>query len=111
MTPLRPQRAPLAGDAAAVGRHYNRHTAAEALRLEKYFPVEYAITARYLERYIPENCAVAEIGVGGAGSRVGVGYGGRRWQGFWVWGEGGGWGGFFLVLLELAARGIYLLDI
>ncbi len=64
MTPPRTQRAPLAGDAAAVGRHYNRHAASEALRLEKYFPVEYVITARYLERHVPESCAVAEIGVG-----------------------------------------------
>lgn len=36
----------------------------EMERLEKYTPVEYAITKRYLLRYIPEGAVVADIGVG-----------------------------------------------
>lgn len=36
----------------------------EMERLEKYAPVEYAITKRYLLRYIPEGATVADIGVG-----------------------------------------------
>ncbi len=36
----------------------------EIERLEKYAPVEYAITKRYLLRYIPEHVTVADIGVG-----------------------------------------------
>lgn len=33
-------------------------------RLEKFAPVEYAITKRYLLRYIPEGATVADVGVG-----------------------------------------------
>ena len=36
----------------------------EMERLEKYAPVEYAITKRYLLRYIPEKATVADVGVG-----------------------------------------------
>ena len=36
----------------------------EIERLEKHAPVEYAITKRYLLRYIPEDAVVADIGVG-----------------------------------------------
>jgi ubiquinone/menaquinone biosynthesis C-methylase UbiE len=36
----------------------------EMERLEKYAPVEYAITKRYLQRYIPEGAVVADVGVG-----------------------------------------------
>ena len=36
----------------------------EMERLEKYAPVEYAITRRYLLRYIPQGATVADIGVG-----------------------------------------------
>lgn len=36
----------------------------EMERLEKYAPVEYAITKRYLLRYIPEGATVADVGVG-----------------------------------------------
>ena len=36
----------------------------EMVRLEKYAPVEYAITKRYLLRYIPEGATVADVGVG-----------------------------------------------
>ncbi len=36
----------------------------EMERLEKYAPVEYAITRRYLLRYIPEGATVADVGVG-----------------------------------------------
>jgi len=54
----------LEGDAAAVGRHYDLHEDAERARLEQFCPVEYSITQRYLNRYVPERCEVAEIGVG-----------------------------------------------
>lgn len=36
----------------------------EMQRLEKFAPVEYAITKRYLLRYIPEGATVADVGVG-----------------------------------------------
>ena len=36
----------------------------EMERLEKYAPVEYAITKRYLLRYIPEGATIADVGVG-----------------------------------------------
>ena len=36
----------------------------EMERLEKFAPVEYAITQRYLLRYIPEDATVADVGVG-----------------------------------------------
>jgi SAM-dependent methyltransferase len=36
----------------------------EAVRLERHAPVEYAITMRYLARYVPDGTAVADIGVG-----------------------------------------------
>src|SRR6266705_727133 len=41
----------------------------EMVRLEKYAPVEYAITKRYLLRYIPGGATAADVGVG-----VGVGH-------------------------------------
>lgn len=37
----------------------------EMERLERFAPVEYAITKRYLLRYIPEGATVADVGVGG----------------------------------------------
>src|SRR5580658_10239631 len=54
----------LVGDAAEAGRHYDRYVEAETARLEQFCPVEFAITLRYLERYIPERCRVADVGVG-----------------------------------------------
>ena len=36
----------------------------EMERLEKFAPVEYAITKRYLLRYIPEGATVTDVGVG-----------------------------------------------
>jgi ubiquinone/menaquinone biosynthesis C-methylase UbiE len=36
----------------------------ERERLEKFAPVEYAITRRYLLRYIPEGATIADVGVG-----------------------------------------------
>src|SRR5689334_2293587 len=36
----------------------------EMERLEKFAPVEYAITKRYLLRYIPEGATIADVGVG-----------------------------------------------
>lgn len=36
----------------------------EMERLEKFAPVEYGITRRYLLRYIPEDAIVADVGVG-----------------------------------------------
>ena len=37
----------------------------EATRLEAEDPIEYAITLRYLQRYIPDPVTVADMGVGG----------------------------------------------
>jgi SAM-dependent methyltransferase len=54
----------LDGDAAVVGQHYDLYAEAERARLEQFCPVEYAITQRYLDRFVPERCHVAEIGVG-----------------------------------------------
>lgn len=36
----------------------------ETDRLDKYCPVEFAITGRYLERHVPSNAVVADVGVG-----------------------------------------------
>lgn len=49
-----------------VGQYYdNVIFDAEVTRLKELFPVEYAITARHLERWIAEGSTVAEMGVGG----------------------------------------------
>lgn len=48
-----------------VAEHYdNAAFQFELERLEKHCPVEYAITCRYLDRYIPEEAAVVDIGSG-----------------------------------------------
>lgn len=50
----------------SVGRYYDEVIFdAEITRLKALFPVEYAITARHLRRWIPDAASVAEIGVGG----------------------------------------------
>jgi len=49
-----------------VGQHYNDAVFEFELMRSKYCPVEFEITARLLERLIPERSIVAEIGVGGA---------------------------------------------
>ena len=46
-----------------VGHEYNINN--EAARLDDEDPIEYAITARYLQRYVPEGVIVADIGAGG----------------------------------------------
>ncbi|HAH01190.1 MAG TPA: hypothetical protein DCL75_20610 [Ktedonobacter sp.] len=46
----------------AAGVAYGFHFEME--RLEKHNPVEYAITKRYLLRYVPEGATVADVGVG-----------------------------------------------
>jgi SAM-dependent methyltransferase len=48
-----------------VGQHYNDAVYEFELMRAKYCPVEFEITARQLERWIPEQANVAEIGVGG----------------------------------------------
>jgi len=49
----------------AVGRHYDENILEfEKERLPKHTPVEYAITCRYLERYIAADAMVAEVGRG-----------------------------------------------
>jgi ubiquinone/menaquinone biosynthesis C-methylase UbiE len=48
-----------------VGQHYNNILEYEIDRLIKYSPVEYAITVRFINRYIPNNVIVGEVGVGG----------------------------------------------
>jgi 2-polyprenyl-3-methyl-5-hydroxy-6-metoxy-1,4-benzoquinol methylase len=50
----------------SVGRYYDEVIFdAEITRLKELFPVEYAVTARHLRRWIPDGATVAEIGVGG----------------------------------------------
>jgi SAM-dependent methyltransferase len=46
-----------------VGHGYD--VSHEEDRLERDDPIEYAITLRYLERYVPDGVTVADIGVGG----------------------------------------------
>ncbi len=48
-----------------LARHYGASVFQfETDRLEKYCPVEFGITCRYLERYVPNNAVVADVGVG-----------------------------------------------
>ena len=48
-----------------VARHYNdTGFDFESVRLSQHFPIEFAITSRYLNRCMPENVTVADIGVG-----------------------------------------------
>ncbi len=54
-----------AGNPDLVGRHYDKIFELEVSRLEKWSPVEYRITLRYLGRYLPDGAVVAEVGVGG----------------------------------------------
>ncbi len=54
-----------AGNPDLVGRHYDKIFELEVSRLEKWSPVEYRITLRYLRRYLPDGVVVAEVGVGG----------------------------------------------
>ncbi len=48
-----------------VAQHYNQGGFEyESVRLQEYSPVEFAITARYLKRWIPDRATVVDIGVG-----------------------------------------------
>ncbi|AFY90361.1 class I SAM-dependent methyltransferase [Chroococcidiopsis thermalis] len=48
-----------------VARHYNdTGFEFESARLSQHFPIEFAITSRYLNRWISDNATVADIGVG-----------------------------------------------
>jgi ubiquinone/menaquinone biosynthesis C-methylase UbiE len=47
-----------------VGKHYDSIFDYEFARLSEHCPVEFAITARCLQRWIPNRSTVAEIGVG-----------------------------------------------
>ncbi|MBI3667282.1 MAG: methyltransferase domain-containing protein [Acidobacteria bacterium] len=59
MSPLTPQE-------QSVARYYDGSIfEAELIRLPDDFPVELAMTSRYLERWIPAGSIVAEVGVGG----------------------------------------------
>jgi S-adenosylmethionine-dependent methyltransferase len=50
----------------AVGRHYDENILEfETERLPQHNPVEYAITLRYLQRFIRQGGTIAEVGVGG----------------------------------------------
>jgi SAM-dependent methyltransferase len=49
-----------------VGRHYDDAVFEYELLRSEYCPVEFAMTARQIERWIPERAIVAEVGVGGA---------------------------------------------
>jgi 2-polyprenyl-3-methyl-5-hydroxy-6-metoxy-1,4-benzoquinol methylase len=48
-----------------VARHYDSVGDAECVRLPTQFPVEFAVTARCLARWVPDGAAVADVGVGG----------------------------------------------
>ena len=48
-----------------VGKHYDSIFDYESNRLVRDCPVEFAMTCRALERWVPAGSAVAEIGVGG----------------------------------------------
>lgn len=49
----------------SVARHYNNSGFDyESMRLSQYSPIEFAITTRYLNRWIPDGAAIADIGVG-----------------------------------------------
>jgi SAM-dependent methyltransferase len=54
----------LRGEAGKVGRHYDQMWQIEAARLETWSGVEYGMTLRYLQRFVPDGATVAEIGVG-----------------------------------------------
>jgi SAM-dependent methyltransferase len=48
-----------------VAQHYNQSGFEyESVRLHEYSPVEFAMTARYLNRWIPDRATVVDIGVG-----------------------------------------------
>ena len=51
-------------DRNRVGEHYDSIFEYECARLTEHCPVEFAITTRCLEKWVPENSRVAEIGVG-----------------------------------------------
>lgn len=55
----------LTEDERLVGAFYDETAGDEQDRLEKAFPVEYLMTARYLEHYVPQESTVADVGVGG----------------------------------------------
>ncbi|QXD13688.1 class I SAM-dependent methyltransferase [Rhodocaloribacter litoris] len=53
------------GEEHNVAKHYDGWAFQfELERLEEYCPVEYAITCRYLERYVPNTSVVADVGAG-----------------------------------------------
>ncbi|HAX80289.1 MAG TPA: hypothetical protein DCY88_31750 [Cyanobacteria bacterium UBA11372] len=47
-----------------VAQHYDSILEFESVRLSEYYPVELAITTRYLQKYIANAAVVADIGVG-----------------------------------------------
>jgi ubiquinone/menaquinone biosynthesis C-methylase UbiE len=48
-----------------VARHYDSTSDFESARLANQFPVEFAVTARCLGRWVPDGAVVADVGVGG----------------------------------------------
>ena len=48
-----------------VARHYDSTSDFESGRLAAHFPVEFAVTARCLGRWVPDGAVVADVGVGG----------------------------------------------
>ncbi|MBV9389988.1 MAG: methyltransferase domain-containing protein [Chroococcidiopsidaceae cyanobacterium CP_BM_ER_R8_30] len=49
----------------SVAQHYNQNIFAYESVRQQYSPVEFAITARWLNRVVPEQATVVDIGVGG----------------------------------------------
>jgi ubiquinone/menaquinone biosynthesis C-methylase UbiE len=55
----------LSSEQEYTGRHYDGSSFTfESERLGKHCPVDFAITCRYLKRYVPTGSAVADVGVG-----------------------------------------------
>jgi 2-polyprenyl-3-methyl-5-hydroxy-6-metoxy-1,4-benzoquinol methylase len=48
-----------------VGQHYDAIAGFETVRLERHCPVEFAVTARCLRRWVPQGAHVADVGVVG----------------------------------------------
>ena len=48
-----------------VSQHYDAISGFETVRLDHHCPVEFAVTARCLQRWVPQGAKVADVGVGG----------------------------------------------
>jgi 2-polyprenyl-3-methyl-5-hydroxy-6-metoxy-1,4-benzoquinol methylase len=52
-------------DETNVAQHYNQNGFEyESVRLQQYSPIEFAMTTRYLNRWVPDRATIVDIGVG-----------------------------------------------